>query len=510
MTVLSRIQLTHVDFSWKQPLAHLTFLLSILFLPKSASMYSHLNHKLLVMLFITITIASCQKNDLSTPPSKANARVANTETQGHLKQTKTYSSDVVKKWLGVQLPLLYSPPVSYGVNPGRYMAYSGVALYEAVVPGMPAYQSLYGQLNEMPQMPTTEPGKAYHWPTCANAALAEITRKLFTFTTATNDAVQKLEEELNGIYAAEIGDPAIFERSKKFGKAVAERIFKWSTSDHPWTSWTPLVLTNHSPGFWWPENNNPLIPNGLAYWGDTRTMVPGSIENVTSAPYTYNDADVNSPYYKDFQEVYDISKHLTHEQKRLAKYYDDPAVKGYPAGSSYISVFKQLIEQLNPALDVTAFAYAKTGMSLMDATIGSMKAKYFFMQERPFQFIRRVIEPSNDPATWWKPFIPTPPYSDFPANHATFSGAFAYALTTIFGDNVHFTNSTYAGMSAVIDGVSEDLGSYNYNSFYELAHAIAISRVYGGIHTRHAVEEGTKQGIKTAQNIDSKVKFLKE
>jgi len=101
------------------------------------------------------------------------------ETNGHLQQTKTYSSDVVKKWLGVQLPLLYSPAVSYGVNPGRYMAYCGVALYEAVVPGMPSYQSLYGQLNEMPQMPQTEPGKAYHWPTSANAALAFLNKHFF-------------------------------------------------------------------------------------------------------------------------------------------------------------------------------------------------------------------------------------------------------------------------------------------------------------------------------------------
>jgi len=56
----------------------------------------------------------------------------------------------------------------------------------------------------------------------------------------------------------------------------------------------------------------------------------------------------------------------------------------------------------------------------------------------------------------------------------------------------------------------EDMGSYSYKSFSEFASAIAISRVYGGIHTRHAVEEGTKQGIKTAQNINSKVKFRKE
>src|SRR3569833_2253180 len=144
-------------------------------------------------------------------------RKSTPETNGHLQLTKAYSSDVVKKWLGVQLPLLYSPAVSYGVNPGRYMAYCGVALYEAVVPGMPAYQSLYGQLNEMPEMPQTEAGKAYHWPTCANAALAEMTRKLFTFSPAASDSVQKLEDELNGIYIAEIGDTAIFERSKAFG-----------------------------------------------------------------------------------------------------------------------------------------------------------------------------------------------------------------------------------------------------------------------------------------------------
>jgi len=432
---------------------------------------------------------------------------SNQEPRGHQQQTKTYSSDVVKKWLGVQLPLLYSPPASYGVNAGRYMAYCGVAVYEAVVPGMPAFQSLYGQLNEMPQMPQTEPGKAYHWPTCANAALAEMTRKLFTFTPATTDAAQKLEDELNAVYATEIGDTAILERSKAFGKAVAEAVFTWSTTDHPWSSWPALVLTDHSPGRWWPENNNPTIANGLAYWGDTRTMVAGSIENVTSTPYVYNDADVTSPYYKDFKEVYDVSKKLTYDQKRLAKYYDDPAVNGYPSGASYIAVFKQILDQQDPSLDIAAFAYAKTGISLFDATIGSMKAKFHFMQERPFQFIRRVIEPSTDAATWWKPFISTPPHPDFPANHATFSGAFAQALTSIFGDHVSFVNSTYKGQKFDLGNGPEDMGSYSYKSFYEFANAIAISRVYGGIHTRHAVEEGTKQGMKIAQNIDRKVKF---
>jgi hypothetical protein len=472
-------------------------------------MFSQLTSKIFVVLFLFTTITACQKTEVTSPSPVDAGKARNDGSNGHLKQTRTFSSDVVKKWLGVQVPLLYNPPSSYGVNAGRYMAYCGVALYEAVVPGMPAYQTLYGQLNGMPEMPKTESGKAYHWPTCANAALAEMTRKLFTFTPATNNAVQQLEDELNGIYAAEIDDAATFERSKAFGKQVAEKIFAWSAGDRPWTSWPAYTLTHHEPGYWWPENNNPVITNGIAYWGDTRTMVPGSIDNVISQPYSYSE-EPSSAYYKDYKEVYDISRSLTPAQKRQAKYYDDPAVNGWPSGASYISVFKQVLEQLNPALDITALAYAKTGMSLMDATIGSFKGKFTYLKERPFQFIRRVVEPSNNPATWWKPFISTPNFPDFPANHATFSGSFAYALTSIFGDNVHFTNSTYAGHTVTIDGVPVDLGSYSYNSFYEYAHAIAMSRVYGGIHTRRAVEEGTKQGIKTAENINRKLKFLKE
>ncbi|MEP6748113.1 MAG: vanadium-dependent haloperoxidase [Bacteroidota bacterium] len=450
----------------------------------------------LLLATASLFYLSCHKDD-------------NQQNSNQPAPTKTYTSDVIKKWLGVQVPLLYSPPASYGVNAGRYMAYCGVAAYEAVVPGMADYQSLQGQLNELPQMPQAEAGKAYHWPTSANAALAAMTKSLFTFTPATTAAVQKLEDSLNGVYKTQIGDTVTFNRSVAFGKAVADKIIAWAATDHPWSTKAALVLTDKNPGRWWPENNNPSIAGGLAYWGETRTMVAGSIDNVTGVPYAYNDADITSPYYKDFKEVYDLSKTLTYDQKRLAKYYDDPAVNGYPSGASYIPVFKQVLEQQNPSLDVAAFAYAKTGMSLFDATIGAMKAKFQYLQERPFQFIRRVVAPSTDPATWWKPFIATPAHPDFPANHATFSGAVATALTSIFGDNVAFTNSTYKGQLVDLGNGPEDMGSYSYKSFNEFASAIAISRVYGGIHTRHAVEEGTKQGIKTATNIDSKVKFKK-
>ena len=80
----------------------------------------------------------------------------------------------------------------------RPYAYSGIALYESVVPGMPSYQSLAGQLTGLSGLPATEPGFAYHWPGSANAALAYINKQMFPTTSDANRAsIDSLEAALN-------------------------------------------------------------------------------------------------------------------------------------------------------------------------------------------------------------------------------------------------------------------------------------------------------------------------
>ena len=166
-----------------------------------------------------------------------------------------------------------------------------------------------------------------------------------------------------------------------------------------------------------------------------------------------------------------------------------------------------MIEQFNPALDKAALTYAKTGISLFDATTGSFKAKFTYLNERPFQFIRSVIVPGIVPA--WQSFIPTPPYPDFPSNHAVFSSSVAYALSSLYGSQTPFTNSSYEGVMIDLGNGPVNLGSRNYSSFTTMSQEIGISRLYGGIHIRYAIEEGLKQGRKIAQNIESKLIFLK-
>src|SRR6266446_6499827 len=91
--------------------------------------------------------------------------------------TRLFSARVAVEWMSllqerVSLERL-SPPVA-----SRVYAYAGVALYEAVVGGMPAHTSLAGQLNGMPGMPkiagTLIAGTLYDWEATASAALATV------------------------------------------------------------------------------------------------------------------------------------------------------------------------------------------------------------------------------------------------------------------------------------------------------------------------------------------------
>ena len=136
----------------------------------------------LLSVLSLIVFISCQKEaQTKQQQSEEIATAANNGGHGHLQQTKTFSSDVVVSWINLQLQMnkVPLPAGTAGQANDRCMAYCGIALYESVVPGMPAYQSLSGQLTDFPAMPSTEPGKAYHWAASANAALAEMNRRLF-------------------------------------------------------------------------------------------------------------------------------------------------------------------------------------------------------------------------------------------------------------------------------------------------------------------------------------------
>ena len=440
---------------------------------------------------------SCQKE--TEKPLKASeefATAANNGDRGHLKQTKTFSCEAALKWQDMQLRILRLPlgVNPYGLNGVRNFAYCGVALYESVLPGMPAYQSLHGQLTDMPQMPSTEPGKAYHWPTCANAALAYMNKHFYT---AANTAaayiasMDSLENALNSQYQSEINNAQTFQRSKDFGRIVAEKIFTWSTTDGSLNPNPPYVMA--ALPLWQPTAPN---PTGVAgpYWGNNRLFVQGSTTGTASPlPPAYS-TDPNSAYYAMVKEVYDVSQTLTPPQTAAALYFNDEP--GFKAGTHYLSIFSQIMHIEEPQLDFYVLAHAKTGIAMADAMINCFKIKYQALVDRPIRYIRTVLgHPS------WNPLILTHPHPDFPSGHSQNAGAFAAAFASLFGNNYPFTLHTY-------DNVG--LPPRNYNSFKEMAEDVGRARVYGGIHYTYSCTEGIRQGEKIAQNLFNILKFKKE
>ncbi len=229
-----------------------------------------------------LMLSSCKKGVQDDPLSSEMASRARDGKPGHLQQTKTFSSEVVVSWLNMQLAMfkIPLPPGTGSQGTDRCQAYSGIALYEAVVPGMPAYKSLAGQLTDFPGMPSTEPGMAYHWGASANAALAEMSRRLFPTTADGNKtAMNTLENDWNNVYAKEV-DPATLQRSLAFGKEVATRVANWAAKDGSANVNDPYIPPV-GPGLWIPTAPTPPI-GAFAY--QRRPIVPGSAAGTALVP----------------------------------------------------------------------------------------------------------------------------------------------------------------------------------------------------------------------------------
>src|SRR6266542_4218695 len=88
---------------------------------------------------------------------------AGTHGDARPEPTDAFDAGVATAWFDELLSLIrqtpgYSPPVA-----SRAIAYSGVALYEAVVAGMPDHVSLAGLVNALAPLPGAGRNGAYHW-----------------------------------------------------------------------------------------------------------------------------------------------------------------------------------------------------------------------------------------------------------------------------------------------------------------------------------------------------------
>ena len=457
---------------------------------------SGFTQRLGVTFMLLLALMSCQKEELLTKDQEAqdSALTTRNSENGQLKQTKTFSSDVITQWLNMQLDLLRVPlaPGAGSQAADRALVYCGLAAYESVVPGMPAYQTLTGQLTDYPHMPETVPGKPYHWAASANAALAEMNRQLFPNASAANKAkINDLENTLKATYIAE-SDLATVDRSVVFGKAVAAAIFGWAVTDGS-ANPNPPYMPPVGPGLW--VSTPPNFPAAAnPYASQRRQIVMGSYNGASLTPPPAYDTLPGSAFYSMVNNVYTKSLALTPEQIAMALYHRD--APGYPGGGTFSAILSQVIVEADCKLDVAALAYVKLGLGAYEALTLAFINKYTYNLVRPITYIRNVMG-----HTTWTALFNTPGHPEFPAAHATSGGVVAIMLTNVFGDQFDFTLDHYAYLG---------LPARDYDSFEALGTEMGNSRVYAGIHYQPSIDKGYAMSKKVCNNILSKVNFLKE
>lgn len=263
------------------------------------------------------------------------------------------------------------------------------------------------------------------------------------------------------------------------------------------TGYTP----KEGPGNWYPTP--PAYISAIEpEWQTIRTFYIDNLDQYEANPMAPFDLTEGSSFQTQMMEVFKTVNELDSEQQLIANFWDcNPfmvkfaghmaiGVKKISPGGHWMGITGISAEKAGLSFAETAYIHALVGMTLHDAFISCWKTKYKTDRIRPETIINREIDQR------WRPLLQTPPFPEYTSGHSVISRASAVVLTGYFGDNFSFLDNseTYFG-----------LPERQFSSFLQASEEAAISRLYGGIHFRDAIEEGVKQGEKIGKMVWEKV-----
>jgi len=389
---------------------------------------------------------------------------------------------------------IFSPPVA-----SRIYAYSCIAAYEPLIHDNPKYQSLAGQLKGLEAFPQPEAGKTYCYPLASSKAFL-LTGKALIFSELT---IEEFEAELLAKYKAMKMPKDVYERSIKYGEAVSKHILAWANTDlYKETRTYPKYSIPEDVTKWTPTP--PDYMDGIEpHWMKIRPMVLDSAKQFVPPPPTPFNMDKKSKFYEELMEVYNVVKNATKEHLDIAKFWDcNPyvshhkghamyATKKITPGGHWMGIAYIASKNSKADLMKTAETYAMTSISLFDGFISCWDEKYRSNLVRPETVINRKIDED------WLPHLQTPPFPEYTSGHSVISTAAAVTLTNIYGDNFAFVDSTE---------VEYGLPPRSFTSFLNASDEAAVSRLYGGIHYRPAIDYGVDQGREVGKLVINRIK----
>ena len=403
----------------------------------------------------------------------------------------------VKQLTDVIVHDIFSPPVA-----SRIYSYSSIAGYEALAAGDPGLQSLAGQIPHLEPVPAPPAGVEIAYPLAAVVAQLEIGKSLIFSEDRIMTYRNELMEEIRKVRMPE----EVFDASVAYGETVAAHVRKWYDGDmYKQTRTFPKYSITSDESKWQPTP--PDYMDGIEpSWMKIRPFALDSASQFRPLPPTAYSLDPDSKWMQEANEVYTVftgvDEKESAERQAIAKFWDcNPyvshtvghlmfATKKITPGGHWINIASIAARKADADFARTVETYALTSMAMYDAFISCWDEKYRSKLVRPETFINRHIDQE------WRPLLQTPPFPEHTSGHSVVSRACAIVLTHLYGDNFAFADDSE---------MEYDLPTREYTSFLAASEEAAISRLYGGIHYRPAIEYGVRQGEQVGKNLLSKV-----
>ncbi|NNL17044.1 MAG: vanadium-dependent haloperoxidase [Flavobacteriaceae bacterium] len=434
-----------------------------------------------VLIFALITLYSCEEN---------------TAYKEQLNDPELFHS-AMKNLTDVIVYDIFSPPVA-----SRVYMYPSVAAYSIMQKAHPEkYNSLAGQLKELKAIPEPD-----------NENIDLHLASIHAFTTVGKQLIfseQKVRDFQDSTYQnlKDKGLPKkVYQASIDYGEQVAKHILDWAKGDlYDQTRTYSKYTIRQEDKFWKPTP--PDYMDGIEpHWNKIRTVVLDSANQYVPVPPVEFNLTAGSEFQKQLMEVFEKGQGVDQESREIASFWDcNPyvshhrghamfATKKITPGGHWIGIVSIAARESNNTFDETINAYTYTSIALFDAFISCWDEKWRSLVVRPETLINQHIDEQ------WAPLLQTPPFPEYTSGHSVISRAAAVALTSIYGDNFSFLDTTE---------MEYGLPARSFTSFIHASEEAAISRLYGGIHYRMAIDEGVTQGQKVGEFIVQNLRTIK-
>ncbi|MDQ4069820.1 MAG: hypothetical protein M3203_10185, partial [Actinomycetota bacterium] len=298
-----------------------------------------------------------------------------------------------------------NPPLS-----SRNYALVHVAMHDAVVA---AYHWKYQYRVEAPRgVETLVPSSPDPSYPSEHAAMAGAASKVLAFLFPNQSALrldEMADEAARSRVDAGTNTPTDTEAGLALGHAVANRVIEYAKTDgattNPWDGRRPPGI-GRGPRFWEPppgSSANPTDPNAGKWkpW----VMTSGS-QFRPPPPPAYGTPEFRAAA----QEIVDIQKNLTEEQKRIAKFWEGAQGTELPAGIALRLAMGDIENAASTGAMATRWtlpqvtrAMAMLNVTMADGGIAAWDSKFTYWNPRPENAIRDLGLDRN-----WKPYLPTP------------------------------------------------------------------------------------------------------